>query len=457
MYEITREYIRDEDISIDNIKKKLDMLSQSIKLNNKMNLTDINIICEEIFGRILNKIYDINLVSSSVAVSENYIAVDLVDFDKRIAFQVTSRSDRRKITDTVKKFNESDLPSKIDSLNILILNSKNTDRYQQPHIIPLINGMKFSFKKNIFDNQRLVDLIEKRSLKEKNFILKIYEDINMLFDTGRVGYPCIIKKTELLTSNEMYDTIDMVSWKRGYGDIQLTAFIPLSYDKKVSCLMEIRKHDLAGMYMTFDEETLKEDYFLEESEFIKRHNVGRKIYEDILCMQIENVRFFLDAHAAYHIFQLFSELHQQYINAQCKIKETLGVSNMVKVNDMYLLKSISEFQWIEILYFARHHDCCNDKGNVEWNIFRNNRMNDRFYLSPNVHSNIRAEIFAELIVKDSHTQRGMLDLFWRPGYKYDKHKMEGFDNIVKWKADYTLDWVDNELIPCAHLFYKKNN
>ncbi|MDO7204493.1 SMEK domain-containing protein [Paraclostridium bifermentans] len=54
------------------IKRRLHEVAQGIKENNKINLTDINVICEEIFGKILNEIFDINLVSMSAEVSGKF-------------------------------------------------------------------------------------------------------------------------------------------------------------------------------------------------------------------------------------------------------------------------------------------------------------------------------------------------------------------------------------------------
>ena len=82
MCKVTRESIKDSDINIKRVENRLFEIAESIKINNKNNLTDINVICEEIFGQILNKLYDINLVSMSAEVSGNFIAVDLVDYKK---------------------------------------------------------------------------------------------------------------------------------------------------------------------------------------------------------------------------------------------------------------------------------------------------------------------------------------------------------------------------------------
>jgi hypothetical protein len=455
MHEVTRNYIKDEDISIDSIIRRLNEVANAIKASNKINLTDINVICEEIFGKILNEIYNINLVSMSAEISGNFIAVDLIDYNNRIAFQVTSRSDRKKIDDTVDKFNSTDLPTKIDSLNILILDEKNIHGYHEPHVRPLSNGKVFSFENNIFDFKSIVELISDCDSKENGFVVKMYDDINMVFDSGRVDYLSIVKNTESLTNDYCYDIYEEAMWKRGYGDIQLTAFIPLTYVREISCLLEIRKHDLAGAYITFNQEKLLKDYFVNEIEFIRKHNVGRYIEEETMCMQIENIRLNINAHAAYHIYQLFSELHKKYIETMIQIDKDLGTDAMAKIDDAYCLMTISEQQWNEILFFARHHDWFSKDGDLEWNIFNNNGRNTSLILSPNVHGEIRGDILAEISVNCSINQIGMLDVYWKPGFKNGKRSMEGFDNLTKWKADYTLDWIKNKLLPKAHLFYEK--
>ena len=81
MRKVTRKSIKDSDIDLVRVEKRLTEISEAINVNNKNNLTDINVICEEIFGQILNKLYDINLVSMSAEVSGNFIAVDLVDYE----------------------------------------------------------------------------------------------------------------------------------------------------------------------------------------------------------------------------------------------------------------------------------------------------------------------------------------------------------------------------------------
>lgn len=78
-------------------------------------------------------------------------------------------------------------------------------------------------------------------------------------------------------------------------------------------------------------------------------------------------------------------------------------------------------------------------------------------LCPNVHGEIRGDILAKISVDYSKENIGMLGVFWEPGFKFDKRIMEAFDNVVKWKADYTLDWIKNKLLPETHKFYNNYN
>ena len=59
MTHYARKCIKDSDIDLKRVEKRLRKIAEAISVNNKNNLTDINIICEEIFGKILNNLYDI--------------------------------------------------------------------------------------------------------------------------------------------------------------------------------------------------------------------------------------------------------------------------------------------------------------------------------------------------------------------------------------------------------------
>lgn len=93
------------------------------------------------------------------------------------------------------------------------------------------------------------------------------------------------------------------------------------------------------------------------------------------------------------------------------------------------------------IIFARNHDWFQEDGELEWNIFNNNCSRNSLILSPNVNGNIRGDILATISVIPNKTWNNKLDLYWEPGFKADERCMDRFDNVVKWKADYTAEWI----------------
>ncbi len=63
MIRYTNEFLTDGDITIERVANRLKLISEGIKNSNKLNLCDINVICEEIFGKILNTLYGYELVT----------------------------------------------------------------------------------------------------------------------------------------------------------------------------------------------------------------------------------------------------------------------------------------------------------------------------------------------------------------------------------------------------------
>lgn len=81
--------------------------SSFIKLNNKLNLNDINIHKEFEFMQILNLLYGYNLESTNTKRS-NFPAIDLIDNKNKIAVQVTSDTSINKIKYTLEKIKNTD-------------------------------------------------------------------------------------------------------------------------------------------------------------------------------------------------------------------------------------------------------------------------------------------------------------------------------------------------------------
>lgn len=453
MRNITMASLKDTDIDIKRIEKRLKDIANAISNSNKKNLTDINVICEEIFCKLLNRVYNLQLEPMSANKTANYLAVDLVDEEQKVAYQITSRNDRQKINMTIEKFNNSELRDSIEELNIFILKADDHN-YRGENVITLRNGKEFSYLKNVINLKKLVQDIEHKNNIKDGFLEEVYDIISMVYDTGRLYYFNTVDITSEFKEKMNFHWGENSTWRYGYGDVQLTAYIPYSYDDELSCLLETRKHNISGALITFDQGTLIEDYFVSEKEFENKHYMSRYEDEDYMFIQIGCARFYVNAHTAYHIYKLFDKLKRDYLIAMEQIEYILGATGMSKLENKYLLMSISVQQWKEILFFADQHDW-KKKGDITWNIFNIYSDATTINLSLNMHGEIRGGVSATISVIPSASCDNKYDLYWQPGFNVNMGSMDGFDNIVKWRADYTKVWIKDRLLNEAHSFYIK--
>ncbi len=138
-------------------------LTSRIKLSNKLNLTDINIYCENDLIQILNNIYKWQLYNANKQ-NKNAKAIDLLDDNNRIAIQITSDTSTKKIKDSLTKFQETPF--------------SNYDFY----MFYLTDDLPKSTKKAIQNNKTksicFLDLIQElhfNPLRAEEFIKKITE------------------------------------------------------------------------------------------------------------------------------------------------------------------------------------------------------------------------------------------------------------------------------------------
>ena len=105
------------------IIKSLTWLSSQVSVNNKLNLTDINVHSENFYRDLLNLAFGYNLVNINI-IDPNAAAIDLGDEGSKFAIQVTSTSALAKTRHTVTKFIEKGLYEKYDRLVILNITAK---------------------------------------------------------------------------------------------------------------------------------------------------------------------------------------------------------------------------------------------------------------------------------------------------------------------------------------------
>lgn len=186
------------------ITDALGTLSYQVDYRNTINLYDINIISEDFFKSLLNKIFGYNLVNLNI-IEKNASAIDLGDRIKKIAIQVTSDNTSTKIKNTIEKFIEYKLYDYYDTLIILIITRKKSytsifetqgifDFNSNKHIIDckdiikhlnedstvnlkaisdflqeeLINKVNIEKRKQASEIDTIIDLIEYLSKNKKN-------------------------------------------------------------------------------------------------------------------------------------------------------------------------------------------------------------------------------------------------------------------------------------------------
>ncbi len=155
---------------LDSIKKHLARFEAQVTISNANNEYDINIHSENVIIPILNPLFDCKLKNVNYSDGKNAEAIDLIDENKGIAFQVTSTNDLTKIKKTLTKLLTSKYKNKINTLFVYIL-TKKQDNYSQEALNKIIgNKIKFSTKENIVDGGGLY-----RKINEINNIVIIEE------------------------------------------------------------------------------------------------------------------------------------------------------------------------------------------------------------------------------------------------------------------------------------------
>lgn len=143
---------------------------------NASNLYDINIHAESFLIPVLNEVFDLRLENLNSSQKKNYPAIDLADFKKKVAFQITATSDFEKIKSTLKKFKEHKLNNVFDVLYIYIITHKK-EKYNEEKLSTYIpDNFVFSVADHIIDKDDLLQKISSLiSVPKLDAISKIYE------------------------------------------------------------------------------------------------------------------------------------------------------------------------------------------------------------------------------------------------------------------------------------------
>lgn len=353
--------IRDEDITIGLLEEKLSRISSAIKKSNQSNLTDINVISEEIFSKILNRLFGYNLHSMSTQNLGNFIAIDLIDYDKKIAYQITSNDRRDKMIGTINRFNdkgkkegqETKLYEGIDKIYILVLTDK-VHNYHEPTEFPLKNGNKFSLKQDVYDFKWLIGKISEASKENEDIIREMYIMINMIFDSGRLEYDSVVERSREY-QRKIHVCAEVIGERWGNGEMCMSAYIPRTLKDKLACYIEFRKHNIKGVNIVFSQDELLKDFFVSEDEFIEKHCTPKLNNEDEVFIELGNIQMIINGNTCYHLYKQFEELQEKYINAIEEMENIYGARGLERVNNGYKITTLSSDQYNDFCQFIQLH------------------------------------------------------------------------------------------------------
>ncbi|MDW7692985.1 SMEK domain-containing protein [Flammeovirgaceae bacterium SG7u.111] len=105
--------------TIDRIAELIARFRAEVETLNSQNLYDINIHAENVIIPILNYVYGLSLKNANLE-EKNYSAIDLIDYENRVAIQVTSTVGSEKIKHTLEQYKKHKERDEFDSLLVYI-------------------------------------------------------------------------------------------------------------------------------------------------------------------------------------------------------------------------------------------------------------------------------------------------------------------------------------------------
>ncbi|ABX07777.1 Tetratricopeptide TPR_2 repeat protein (plasmid) [Herpetosiphon aurantiacus DSM 785] len=148
---------------------------EEVKSSTAMGHSDINRVAETVLIPLLGRVYECPSLQNLNSLHPNYPAVDLGDVARRIAFQVTTTPDSKKIKDTLTTFIAHNLHTQFDTVYVYILTEK--QHSYSPAIFSTITGnhLLFDPKRHILDANDLLKQIATYHVDKAQQILTILE------------------------------------------------------------------------------------------------------------------------------------------------------------------------------------------------------------------------------------------------------------------------------------------
>lgn len=221
-----------QSIILDSISVYLTRFSEEIRISNAAGTFHLNIHAENLLVGLLNATYDLNLVNLNHSERGNYPVIDLLDEKNRVAFQVTSTPDMKKIKETIAKYFAHRTFEKAPILKMYLLTRKisnsqavidkfiaaEKNKLLTAGVIKHIDDVKidFSVERNILDKDSLfADLNASNDLLKIKKVEKLLEqqfeltreanDLSGYHDElQRMYYEVVMNDEKGMTLDQMY-------------------------------------------------------------------------------------------------------------------------------------------------------------------------------------------------------------------------------------------------------------
>lgn len=202
-----------------NITTKLAHLVLVTRMDASRNCLDINKYSEDFFAGFLNLVFDLSLVNLNIA-EPNATAIDLVDAEHGVAFQITSTKTSKKINDTIDSFKNNNLYTNYGSLYFYILIEKQ-DKYSSLHSTDSLFNCDESY---IHDYMSIIKLIDG---KDPNLIEQISNYVDNEISSFNFAPP---RTSELLN---YIKTLSQLIDNTPSTDLKKQTMIPFDIDDKI--------------------------------------------------------------------------------------------------------------------------------------------------------------------------------------------------------------------------------
>ncbi|MBO6531938.1 MAG: SMEK domain-containing protein [Muricauda sp.] len=191
--------------TIDRIAELIARFRAEVETLNSQNLYDINIHAENVIIPILNYVYGLSLKNANLE-EKNYSAIDLIDYENRVAIQVTSTANSEKVKHTLEQYKKHKQRDEFDSLLIYII-TKKQKTYSDEKFDEIINDeFEFDSSENILDFENL--LTEVNSWISLPKILEVLELFEQEFNEQKIEYrQNVLENRDKLITETLYPNL----------------------------------------------------------------------------------------------------------------------------------------------------------------------------------------------------------------------------------------------------------